>query len=105
MKKYLGLLEAINSICWFWFDFSWMQEWNLSADIGSILAMGTGIIIACISWTWSSVALMNWIIMNALWMHEYHTASTIFGIMGFILIIIALIKDHNLKDFVRLKRR
>ena len=103
MKKYLPLIETINSIVWFWFDFSWIQEWTISSQIGSILAMGTGILLFCVSWTWSSGALMNWIIMNALWMNEMNYWATIFGIIGFIMIIISLIKEGNIKDFIRLK--
>ena len=102
-KKYLPLLEAINSICWFWFDFSWMQEWSLSAKIGSLLAMLTGLIVASISWTWSSIALMNWLFMNVLWMNEYNTASSYFGVMGFICILISFWKEGNLDNFTRLK--
>lgn len=103
MKKYLPLIEAINSICWFWFDFSWMQDWNTSAQLGSILAITTGVLLFCVSWTWSSGALMNWIIMNSLWMNDMNSWATIFGIAGFIMIIISLLREGDLKDFIRLK--
>lgn len=103
MKRHLQLIESINSICWFWFDFSWMQDWHSSAQIGCILSMLTGIFLFCISWTWSSGALMNWIIMNSLWMNELNSWATLFGIMGFAMIIMSLIHDGNIKDFIRLK--
>ena len=92
MKKYLGLIGVLNSVCWFWFDFSWMQDWTTLAQIGSILAIGTGILLFCISRSWSSGALMNWIIMNSLWMHDMNFLATIFGVLGFIMIIIATLR-------------
>lgn len=103
MKKYLPLIEAINAVCWFSFDFSWMQEWTISAQAFSLLAMITGIFIFIVSWSWSSGALLNWIIMNSLWMNEINAWATVFGCAGFIMIIISIIKDRNLKDFIRFK--
>lgn len=103
MKKYLPLIEAINAICWFWFDFSWMQDWNLSAQVGSILSMATGMLLFCISWSWSSGALMNWIIMNSCWMNNQNSWGLIFGIIGFAMILISIVEDGNIRDFIRLK--
>ena len=105
MKKYLPLIESINAICWFGFDFAWMQDWNSLAVILSILSMATGVLLFCVSWTWSSVALMNWIIMNSLWMQEYTSLATVYGVLGFLMIIISILKEGNLKDFIRLKTK
>ena len=103
MKKYLPLIETINSICWFWFDFSWMQDWNLSAQVGSLLAVATGFILFFISRSWSSAALLCWIIMNMLAMNDQNQAAIGFGAMGFVLIAISLWENGNVKDLIRLK--